>query len=226
MIASYTIKEANRITGGGLTQVSKMPEFTYNLPPHECKVGSKLITIEDSVCFGCYAFKGFFDVFKSTVVPAQYRRLASLSNEQWAPAMAHLINHYCTSYFRWHSAGDLQNVVHLDKIALVAKWTPDVDHWLPTREYKFVMDYLKIMGPFPTNLTVRLSAHMIDQEAPKYRHIGELLPTSTVHRHKAPIGFKCPAHDQGNVCDGRENGGINCRACWNPIHENVSYKFH
>ena len=223
MIRKYTIKEANRITGGGLTQVSKMPEFAYNLPPHECKVGAELVSVEGSVCFGCYAFKGFFDVFKSTVVPAQYRRLASLTNEQWAPAMAHLINHYCVDgCFRWHSAGDIQDLNHLVKISLVATNTPTITHWIPTREYRVVMQYLNKIGPFPTNLTVRLSAHMIDSSAPNI----EDLPTSSVHRHKTAIGFECPAHNQGDVCDGRENGGINCRSCWNPTVKNVSYKFH
>ena len=54
--------EALKIVGG-LSKPSKMPGWAYGLPAKECKTGSKLRLIPDSVCFNCYALKGCY-VFK------------------------------------------------------------------------------------------------------------------------------------------------------------------
>ena len=219
----YTIKQANRVTGGGLTQVSKMPEYTYNLPAHECNVGSELVSIEGSVCHGCYALKGLFARYAKTIEPAQYARLESLQNDEWADAMAFLINHYSDKYFRWHSSGDIQDLNHLIKICHVAFNTPDVFHWLPTREYKVVNEYIEIVGDIPTNLNIRLSAHMVDQSIPV---VPAQLTSSSVYIEQVPEqSWLCPAQDQGNKCDGRSEGGSNCRACWDrTVKEVTSHK--
>jgi len=52
-----TIKKSLEIIGG-LTQTEKMPGFSYSLPAQECKTGSKLRKIKNSVCSTCYALKG------------------------------------------------------------------------------------------------------------------------------------------------------------------------
>jgi hypothetical protein len=104
--------------------------------------------------------------------------------------------------------------------------TPTVKHWIPTREYRIVAQYLEKYGNVPANLTVRLSAHMVDTAAPSMG-----LPTSTVHAanvssspfkvlNTIPTGSHvCPAPKQGNQC-------LDCRACWNPKVANVSYHIH
>ena len=224
----YTIKQANIITGGGLTQVSKMPEYTYNLPAHECNVGSELVNVEGSVCEGCYALKGLFARYAKTINPAQYARLESLKNDDWSDAMAFLINHYHKHshvYFRWHSSGDIQDLAHLIKICHVAFNTPDVFHWLPTREYKIVNEYIEIVGDIPANLNIRLSAHMVDQSIPVVP--AQLTSSSVFKMAPAPArSWICPAQDQGNKCDGRSEGGMNCRACWDRTVKEVSYHKH
>ena len=75
---------------GGLSKPSKMPGWAYGIPAKECKTGSKLRQVKDSVCYNCYALKGCY-VFK-VVQDAQYRRLASIKHELWTGAMALLIN--------------------------------------------------------------------------------------------------------------------------------------
>ena len=62
---------------GGLSKPSKMPGWAYGIPAKECKTGSKLRKVKDSVCYNCYALKGCY-VFK-VVQEAQYRRLAASS---------------------------------------------------------------------------------------------------------------------------------------------------
>jgi len=115
-------------------------------------------------------------------------------------------------FYRWQHSGDLQDVGHLRKIVQVCELTPAVTHWLPTREYKIVAAYRKIYGEFPENLTVRQSAHMLDDPPPS----GYGLPTSTVVTDGSET---CPAPTQGGKC-------LKCRACWSRDTANVSYKYH
>ena len=228
--AITTVKHAKQ-HAHSLSDPSKMPGYSYGTPAEACNVGSKLRTVKGSVCEGCYAFEGFYKLYGKTIKPAQYQRLdLALNDPHWVDAMTFLINKYCYGLelpFRWHDSGDIQSIEHLEKIVQVCRNTPDVMHWLPTREYKIVKDWLKINGAFPDNLVVRISAHMIDKPAPNIgglpiglalndpHYIGGL-PTSTVVTDGAQ---SCPASKQDNKC-------LDCRMCWNPLVKNVSYGKH
>jgi hypothetical protein len=201
------LKEAKAITGG-LSSPSKMPGYAYNLPAWQCITGVKLQAVAGSVCAGCYAMKGRYR-FKN-VKDALNRRLNSLKHPQWIPAMTLLVTHYSKKvpFFRWHDSGDLQSVTHLANIMKVAKATPAVQHWLPTREAQL----MKLINPaaIPQNLIIRMSSHMIDQAPVKFWPW-----TSTVSTE----GKTCPAQDQGNQCR-------DCRACWDRSVSNVTYPLH
>ena len=58
-------------------------------------------------------------------------------HSRWAEVMAFLIEQNSCGYFRWHDSGDLQGQQHLDQIIEVCRLTPDVKHWLPTREIQW-----------------------------------------------------------------------------------------
>jgi len=196
------VKEAAAITGS-MTRTSKMPGLSYSLPAWECKTGSKLRKVKNSVCSMCYALKGNYTRYKA-IKAAQYVRLDSLKHELWTTAMVAQINRQ--KYFRWHDAGDVQDLQHLEKIFEVCRKTPDTKHWMPTRE-AWVKDHL---ASCPDNLIIRLSAPMIDQAAPEsWPH------TSTV----VTSGRTCPAPDQGNQCK-------DCRACWDKNVKNIAYGEH
>ena len=189
---------------GGLSKPSKMPGWAYGLPAAECKTGKKLVNVENSVCSGCYANKGCY-VF-AVVQAAQYRRLAATKNPYWVDAMTTLINSKKSDVFRWHDSGDVQDPEHLLKIFEVCKNTPTKKHWMPTRE-AWTKKYL---DQKPSNLVIRFSATMIDQEAP------ESWPnTSTV----STTSRTCPAPDQDNACG-------DCRDCWDPAIKNITYGKH
>ena len=201
------LKEAKEITGG-LSSPSKMPGYAYNLPAWECVTGVKLQAVEGSVCSGCYAMKGRYRF--PNVKAALNRRLNSLNHPQWIEAMTVLISHYSLKvpWFRWHDSGDLQGAQHLKNIFEVCSASPQVQHWMPTREVKL----LKFVQPeiVPKNLIIRVSSHMIDQGPVKsWPH------TSTVVK----AGNTCPARDQGNECG-------SCRQCWNKEVNNVAYPLH
>ena len=196
------IKEAQAITGS-MTRTSKMPGLSYSLPAWECKTGSKLRKIKNSVCSACYALKGNYTRYKA-IKAAQYVRLASLNSELWTAAIVTQIKRQ--KYFRWHDAGDVQDVQHLNKIYEVCKLTPDTKHWLPTRE-AWVKDHLDSK---PDNLVIRFSAPMIDQAAPaSWPNSSEVVTE----------GATCPAPKQGNSCG-------DCRNCWNPEIKTIKYGKH
>jgi hypothetical protein len=144
------------------------------------------------------------------------KRFQSLSHPEWVSAMTLSISgSEGSGFFRWHDSGDIQSVEHLEKIVQVAKNLPNIQFWIPTREYSFVSNYLKKHGAFPSNLTVRLSALMVDGQPPVGIAKRLNLTTSGV----ATAGFNCPANSQGNKC-------LSCRACWDKNVNNINYKKH
>ena len=138
------IKEAKKIIIS-LSKPEKMPGFAYGLPAWECKTGGKLAKVPGSVCFGCYAMKGNYIRFPA-IRESQYKRLAALQDPRWVEAMAIVINSQAVSkhkVFRWHDAGDVQDLDHLNKIFEVCRLTPGMQHWMPTRE-AWIRDHLKL----------------------------------------------------------------------------------
>ena len=195
------VKEAKEITGS-LTRTSKMPGLSYSLPAWECKTGSKLRKVKDSVCSMCYALKGNYTRYKA-IKAAQYVRLKSIEDSRWIEAMTAQVQR--STYFRWHDAGDVQDLAHLKKIYAVCEATPNTKHWMPTRE-AWIKDHLDSK---PENLVIRFSPPMIGQR-------NESWPNSSMVVLKDAT---CPAPNQGNSCG-------DCRACWDPSVKVVSYGKH
>ena len=196
-------KEAKKITGG-LSKPNKMPGPAHNLPAWKCITGVKLQAVKGSVCAGCYAMKGRYRF--PDVKTALERRLAALQDPRWVQAMVVLIKDH--KYFRWHDSGDIQSPEHLKNIFEVCKQTPDTQHWMPTREVKF----LTLMDPdvVPKNLIIRISSHMVDQGPVKHWPWTSTVVTS---------GRTCPAPEQGNQCK-------SCRACLDRSTPNIAYGKH
>lgn len=224
--------EASR-TVAGLSSPGKMPCPSYGLPAAECNVGSKLrashTEAHPTVCGGCYALKGSYQMYPE-VIPAQYRRLgtvrSALANpddrDRWTLAMVALIAWECrTSHvFRWHDSGDLQSVDHLALIAEVCERTPWVRHWIPTREAKVVATYIREVGPLPTNLNVRQSAALVDHfPNPERARDGRTFSAVAAAKSVPDSAHACPAYRQGGECG-------SCRACWDPTVPVVVYPLH
>ncbi len=216
-VASWKMSELSEYVGG-LSNPSKMPGFGYSLPAKECKVGSKLREVKGSTCSGCYAMKGRY-VFPN-VQNALYRRLESITKPLWIAAMSEILNRKGNEYFRWHDSGDLQSVEHFAAICEVAENTPTIKHWLPTREYGIVQDFVNSGGIIPENLNVRFSAHMIGGNVPKFPRLANLVTISTVTKDtEYENAYSCPARFQDNNCG-------DCRACWDGNVFHVDYHLH
>ncbi len=206
--------EARTIVGG-LSNPSKMPGFAWGIPAILCIIGSKLRNVANSVCSGCYALKGAYAW--STTQEAYRRRLQrfnDMSAQAWVSTMSTALKG--ETFFRWLDSGDIQSVSMLQRIADVCRSTPTIQHWLPTREYALVKQYLQT-GTVPANLTIVLSAHL--RSTSTVTHTGPSehgLPTSGViaaHRPKLPHGFKSMSHaEQGKALTAHQRKLV---AVWN-----------
>ena len=196
------VKKAKVITGS-MTRTSKMPGLSYSLPAWECKTGSKLRKVPGSVCASCYALKGNYTRYPE-IKRAQYVRLQALKHPLWVDAMTAQVKRQ--KYFRWHDAGDVQDLDHLNKIYEVCRLTPDTKHWMPTRE-AWIKDHLNRK---PDNLVIRFSPPMIGQRAHSSWPNSSMVVTENA---------TCPAPHQGGKCG-------SCRQCWDPEVKIVSYGKH
>lgn len=193
-----------------------MPCPSWSTPAQACKTGSKLREIPGSVCSSCYAMKGTYR-FRN-VKQARERNLSvflSVRRQEWINEIIQSIRSTGSKFFRWFDSGDLQSYDHLRSIVQVCISTPEVKHWLPTHEKGFVSRYIREHGEFPENLTVRISAAMVDGKPTRSYKF-----TSTVHSSRdRAIGYACPAPEQDGKCG-------SCRACWGKENTNVSYLAH
>jgi len=205
-----------------LSKAGKMPSHSFSTPAQACRTGGKLQSVPGSVCEGCYALKGHYrypNVKAPRAANLETIRLAQASGEWegWiAGVVAAIDGSERSGFFRWHDSGDVQSIEHLEAIAEVARRLPGIRFWLPTKEKGDVLEYVRRHGDFPENLTVRLSAPMIDGKPSAAWGI-----TSTVHKatKAEDSGFACGAYTRGGKCG-------ECRACWDRSVPNVGYPKH
>jgi hypothetical protein len=210
---------------GGLSHTGKIPWWSWSISARDCSVGSKLAEVEGTVCSSCYALKGNY-MFPN-VTAAHSRRKASIDDPQFVDAFVTVLTNLhaktrkrrddgrVENRFRWFDAGDLQSVEMLRRINDIAAQTPQIDHWLPTRELAIIKSFLASGGVFSANLQVRFSEAKIGV-TPKRQPLG--LPFATVGCNSAADVHQCPAASlQGNRC-------LDCDTCWQS--KNVNYPLH
>lgn len=198
-----------------------MPWYGWSISAHECKTGGKLQEIEGSVCHGCYALKGFYNM--GNVQNALKRRQVGLEHPQFVDAFVLVLTTLYNKQkaavkenrFRWHDSGDLQNMEHFKRIVEICERTPFLVFYLPTKEPAIVRDFIKNGGVIPDNLNVKVSVPMVGDTFKKQPHG---LSFSAVGRDDDDKLFQCPAlKHQGNKC-------LACRKCWEP--GNINYPLH
>lgn len=222
---SMNLGESLKIIGG-LSKPSKMPWYSWSTSAFDCKTGSQLRKVENSTCAACYALKGNYAW--PNVKKAHQNRLRALDDPRFVEAFINVLTilydksrktymlngkEIKENRFRWHDSGDLQSVDHLKMINEIALATPFLKHWLPTREFGIVNDYLKKGNTFAKNLIVRMSAVIVGEDFPR-RPMG--LPYSTVGVDQ--VKNQCPAYEQEGKC-------LDCSTCWDG-RKNVNYPLH
>lgn len=227
---AMTLTQA-KLIAGSLGVPSKMPGYSYGLDAFRCITGSKMAEVPGSICSVCFARKNYYATWRPAII-ARDRRHEGIRRPQWVEAMTLLINHYCqppNDYFRWHDSGDLQGVWHLARIVEVCRRTPTIKHWLPTREYRMVAEYLWDGGDVPDNLTIRLSALLIDTECVIPPELAEALarfPLATTHTPGAGKVVEGKGSIECRAIEVRDNQCGPCRACWSDDVRCVSYPQH
>jgi len=200
------ICEAREIHGG-LSKPFKMKGATsWSLPPKRtCK----------NICPFCYARKGRY-CFKN-VETAQENRFNLLMEamqtdkgmEQWVKAMVSCIN---KERHRWHDAGDTFHLRYAYMIIWVARCTPGVKHYCPTKRIDIWREAKRLWG-IPSNLVVRKSA------------MPHKKPDKKVWSHHGCIdsneGISCPVRKGDQTCE-----DYGCFACWDPSVLVVDYHLH
>ena len=67
------------------------------------------------------------------------------AEDKWKDAMIYLMHNkqhiVNTGHFRFFDSGDLQGIDMLNDINVVAWASPNIQFWLPTKEYKLIKDY-------------------------------------------------------------------------------------
>ena len=199
----------NEITGG-LSQTTKMPESSFSTPAKHCKVGSKLREVEGSVCEKCYAMKGNYNY--PNVMKAQQRRYERLNHPLWVQAMTMLIYIKVKKRFRWFDSGDIDSLQQLRNIIDVCNGTPNVQHWLVTKEKCTVRKFLDDGGVIPDNLVIQMSGYMVNGDKVKgfddCKQITHHLVHSDIDKAQGHI---CPVEDGKGFSSCEE---ANCFACW------------
>jgi len=204
-----TLKVAEEVTGG-VAKTKKLNTSSSNLSAFDCKTGSKLATIEGSVCFDCYARKGNYRF--PNVKKALQNRTKLISNDSWVKAWVFILKNkkriVDSGLFRHHDSGDVQDMTHLRKIIEVARLTPEIKHWLPTKESSLIKNF---KGKMPKNIVIRLSGTMVNGNPPRYKN------TSTVTTD--PDKATCRAFETQGECR-------DCSKCWDETIANIVYLKH
>ena len=194
-----------------LSNTSKLGVKSISLDARKCKTGSKLAKKKGTVCNGCYALKGCY-VFP-VVKDAMARRLEFFNSANFIPIMVWLLQSQKKNFFRWFDSGDVQNVIMALNILEICKLTPNIKHWIPSKEYKIWRCVLNV-EKLPSNVVLRMSSPNIDQAPLKGFN-----NTSTVHENKKAFGLECIAYKQDGKC-------LDCKACYDPKIKNISYPKH
>lgn len=249
---NFTLKKAIAESGKVSLGNTKMPSSTFAIDAFACKVGSKLAKVKGSTCEKCYARKlqklrpSVNQGWSNNQVKAE--SLIAQDSNRWSQMLAFQIKKACTKIgvnkHRWFDSGDLASVEMLKAICDTANMTPEIDHWLPTREAMIVKEYRKLYGKEPKNLCIRISATMVG-DSPIKNHEN----TSTVHTKDSAIhGKECLAYRtnidskvlskeafktfKALTPQAKKESRIDlghcgdCRACWNKEVKNISYPLH
>ncbi len=117
-----------------ISKVGKLNSRSWSLEALETCPASKDSSGElVPACKGCYAVGGNYR-FKN-VKEARSHNKKDWKRTEWVADMIEELD--ADRYFRWFDSGDCYDLRLATKILEVIKATPDCQHWLPTRMYRF-----------------------------------------------------------------------------------------
>lgn len=230
--ARLALQAANAAIGK-LSNASKLPKKTrtgcnistgssFSTSAYDCRTGSKLRKVAGSVCSTCYACKGRQNFPKNQ--EAYRKRTAlyfSLGATEWARHLESAIEP--DTDFRFFDSGDLADYAMLRAIVQVACNRPDVRFWLPTKEYADVQRLQAEGIAIPSNLCIRVSVPMLNQDCPAYGVRSVVFEDAANVPEGASV---CPCSTgERSTCDGTGSQAV-CRNCWDSNVQVICYLKH
>ncbi|MGA0233647.1 MAG: GP88 family protein, partial [Saprospiraceae bacterium] len=145
-------------------------------------------------CQGCYATQGNYR-FPNVKAPRVHNK-DDWKREDWVSDMVQALDN--SRYFRWFDSGDLYSVKLAEKIKLVIEQTPWVNHWLPTRSYKF-KKFSKVLNDIQAlpNAVVRYSSDSVTGETIPGETTSTIVPTP---EHAKKSMTLCKAYENDGKC--------------------------
>jgi len=196
-----------------LSKPSKMPCLSWSLVARDTCPGS----IENGelvdACKGCYAAQGNYR-FPNVKAPRVHNK-DDWKRDDWVSDMVQALDN--SRYFRWFDSGDLYSVKLAEKIKLVIEQTPWVNHWLPTRSYKF-KKFSKVLNDIQAlpNAVVRYSSDSVTGETITGETTSTIVPTP---EHASESMSLCKAYENDGKCG-------TCRQCWDKSVKVIAYPAH
>lgn len=197
-----------------LSKTSKLGTKSWSLQALETCPGSvgadgQLVP----ACSGCYATTGMYHFGAVKAVRADNKQ--DWQRDGWVADMVAALKK--DKHFRWFDSGDMYSLSLAEKMLAIMQATPNTQHWLPTRMYKFAkfQDVLAKMQALP-NVMVRYSSDAVDGTFTAGLHGSTIVPNGDA----VPAGVTvCQAPEQGGKC-------LDCRACYDKTVSVIGYVAH
>lgn len=195
-----------------LSKAGKMPCKSWSLQAIETCPGSIDPATGGLVpaCQGCYATQGNYR-FANVKAPRIFNR-ADWQRPDWSADMIKALQN--EPFFRWFDSGDCYALALAEKILQVMIATPNTQHWLPTRMWKFTKfrRVLDAMNTLP-NVVVRYSNDGIHGETMAAQFQSTIVETDT------GLEGTCGAYARDGKCG-------DCRMCWDRSINVIRYPQH
>ena len=197
-----------------LSKTSKLGTKSWSLQALETCPGSvgadgQLVP----ACSGCYATTGMYHFGAVKAVRADNKQ--DWQRDGWVADMVAALKK--DKHFRWFDSGDMYSLSLAEKMLAIMQATPNTQHWLPTRMYKFpkFAAVLAAMQALP-NVMVRYSSDAVDGTFTPGLHGSTIVPNGDA----VPAGVTvCQAPEQGGKC-------LDCRACYDKTVSVIGYVAH
>lgn len=165
-----------------------------------------------AACSACYATEGNYR-FKNVRSVRDHNR-QDWQRDDWVSDMVQALDN--DRWFRWFDSGDMYHIRLAEKILEVCKRTPWINHWLPTRMYKFekFAPVLAELESLP-NVVVRYSSDSVTGKTIPGANSSTIVPSL----ESETSAFVCGSSTRGGKCG-------DCRACWDKSVQVVAYVAH
>jgi len=205
-----------------LSKTSKMPSKSWGLPAWDtCPSARDSKGKPVDACANCYALQGSYTW--PVVKASRERNKRHWKHRTFVSAMVDLIKkegkRNKKNLFRWFDSGDIYHIDLALKIEEIIKATPDIRHWIPTRQYKdkSILPILKRINKLP-NAVARFSSDSVNGEMLNAPYSSTITQNADDIKSSKGVSI-CGAYKRNGKCE-------SCTACWDKRINTIVYPLH